>query len=85
MKQDRKTVTLALLGTFLIIAAHKGTKGKFPEPRVMVALAFVFLVLGFLVEFAPKLAAAFAALVFVSVLLSQGSDVLKKAQKELGR
>lgn len=79
----KKLVVVALLGTALIIASERSFKGSFPKPRVFVALVFIWLVLGFLAEFAPKLAAYFAGLIFVGVLLDSGPYVLQQFQKRL--
>jgi hypothetical protein len=81
--QYKKLVVVALLGTALIIASERSFKGSFPKPRVFVALVFVWLVLGFLAEFAPKLAAYFAGLIFVGVVLQSGPYVLQQFQKRI--
>lgn len=81
--QYKKLVVVALLGTALIIASERSFKGSFPKPRVFVALVFIWLVLGFLAEFAPKLAAYFAGLVFVGVVLQSGPYVLQQFQKRI--
>jgi hypothetical protein len=72
---ERKTVTLALLATFLIIVADKALHKQFPKPRILIALTVAYIFIGFLAEYSPELAAAFAVLIFVGVLLSQGVDV----------
>ena len=79
----KKLVVVALLGTALIIASERSFKGNFPKPRIFVALVFIWLVLGFLAEFMPKLAAYFAGLIFVGVLLDSGPYVLQQFQKRL--
>jgi len=79
----KKTVVVALLATALIISADRTMRGNFPRPRVFVALVFIWLVLGFLAEFAPKLAAYFAGLVFVGVLIDNGPYVFQGIQKRL--
>jgi hypothetical protein len=81
---ERKTVTLALLATFLIIVTDKALVHKqFPKPRILIALTVAFIFLGFMAEYAPDVAAAFAILIFVSVLLSQGVDVFNGLSKAI--
>lgn len=79
----KKAVVIALLGTALLISTDRSFRGNFPKPRVFVALLFIFLVLGFLAEFAPKLAAYFAGLVFVGVLVDNGPYVFQQIQKRI--
>lgn len=79
----KKFVVVGLLGTALIVAADRSFRGSFPRPRVFVALVFVWLVLGFLAEFAPKLAAYFAGLIFVGVLLDNGPYVFQQITKRI--
>lgn len=79
----RKAVVISLLGTALIISLDRSFRGNFPRPRVFVALLFIWIVLGFLAEFAPKLAAYFGGLVFTGVLLSQGPYVFQQINKRI--
>lgn len=83
VSQERKVVVIALLGTALIVAADRSFRGSFPKPRVFVALLIVWVFLAFLAEFAPKLAAYFAGLVFVGVLVNNGPFVFAQLQRRI--
>lgn len=77
----KKSVTLALLGCFIVIVGNRGVNGTFPKPRTFLGLSIAFLMIGFLVEFAPKLGAAFAWLIFISLTLTEGPDLFKATAK----
>lgn len=79
----RKFVVIALLGSALIIAADRSFRGSFPKPRVFVALLFVWIMLAFMAEFAPKLAAYFAGLIFTAILLTNGPYVFQQINKRI--
>lgn len=79
----RKAVVISLLGTALIIALDRSFRGNFPRPRVFVALLFIWIILGFMAEFAPKLAAYFGALVFTGVLIQNGPYVFAQINKKI--
>lgn len=79
----RKVVVIALLGSALIVAADRSFRGSFPKPRVFVALLIVWIFLAFLAEFAPKLAAYFAGLVFVGILVNNGPFVFAQLQRRI--
>lgn len=82
--QQRKTLVLFSLGTALVLGANTVVvKKQVPKPRKVMAFAVIYILLGFLVEFAPDLAVMFAALVFVSVALSQGSAALGGVRKAI--
>ena len=81
----RKIVVIALLGSALIVSADRSFRGSFPKPRVFVALLFVWIMLAFLAEFAPKLAAYFAGLVFTGILLTNGPYVFQQLQKRINQ
>lgn len=84
MESDyRKIVVIALLGSALIVSIDRSFRGNFPKPRVFVALLFVWIMLAFLAEFAPKLAAYFAGLVFTGILLTNGPYVFQQLQKRI--
>jgi len=74
----KKAVVVSLLGTALIVSLHRSFKGSFPRPQVFIALLFIWIVLGFMAEFAPKLAAYFGGLVFTAVLIQQGPYVFQQ-------
>lgn len=82
-EQYRKAVVMALLGTALIVSVDRSFRGNFPKPRLFVALLVTWLFLGFLAEFAPKLAAYFAGLVFIGVLLNNGPYVFRQIEKKI--
>lgn len=81
----RKIVVIALLGSALLVAADRSFRGNFPRPRVFVALVIVWLFLAFTAEFAPKLAAYFAGLVFVAILLDSGPNVFRNIERRIGQ
>lgn len=82
--QDRKTVALSLVATFVILMADEGlVKTRAPSPRKIVSFAVVFLVLGFLVEIAPKPAKYFSVLLFIGTLYKIGPEVFVKARNQL--
>lgn len=78
---NRKTVTLALLGSFLLLIAERGFKGEFPKPRIMIALSVAFLFVGIVAEYEPTFAAYFAILIFIAILLERGEFVLNSIVK----
>lgn len=82
---SRKLLVMSLLGTALIIGADRSFRGSFPRPRIFVALIFVYILLGFVVEFAPKLATYFGALLFIGVLLDRGPFVFNSISKRLNQ
>lgn len=81
----RKVVVIALLGSALLIAADRSFRGSFPKPRVFVALLFIWIVLAFAAEFAPKLAAYFAGLVFTGILLTNGPYVFQQINRRISQ
>lgn len=81
--QERKVVVIALLGSALLVAADRSFRGSFPKPRVFVALLVVWIFLAFTAEFAPKLAAYFAGLVFVGILVHNGPYVFAQLQRRI--
>lgn len=82
---DRKLVTICLFGTFLIVILNRAVvTHQFPKPRVFLGGVFAFVAIGFLVEIAPELAAAFAILLFTSVLLTEGADTFNGLSKITG-
>lgn len=83
VSQERKVVVIALLGSALIVAADRSFRGGFPKPRVFVALLVVWIFLAFMAEFAPKLAAYFAGLVFVGILVNNGPYVFAQLQRRI--
>jgi len=76
--QYRKVVVIALLGSALLLATDRSFRGSFPKPRTFVALLFIWIMLAFTAEFAPKLAAYFAGLIFTGILLTNGPYVFKQ-------
>jgi len=69
---EHNLVVFAMIGTVGIIIVSDIHAGKFPSARQMVGLGFVFAALAGLTAVAPGIAAPFALLVFVGVLLTKG-------------
>jgi len=65
-----------MLGTGVVVIIANASKGQAPKPRAVLGLGFVYMALAALGDFAPKLAAPFAALVFVGTLLTEGAPAL---------
>lgn len=84
----KKTLTLSLIGTFLIVAGNRAfAKHQFPKPHILVGLAIAFLFLGFLSEVGSggeEIAATFGVLILVGVTLTQGKPVFDGISKSLG-
>jgi hypothetical protein len=81
---DKKTVALALVGSFILLVAEDGlVKKQAPKPRQLVAFAVVFLMLGFMAEVQPRLAKWFSVLFFVGTALKYGPAVFNNANKGL--
>jgi hypothetical protein len=70
---SNKLVTWSLAATGIVILVSRAQRGEWPDPRTFIALAVVYVILGFAAEVAPQLAGPMAVLVFVAVLLTQGS------------
>jgi hypothetical protein len=83
MTQDaaRQLVILALVTTLLVSIVNTG---GLPKPRLFIAGAFLFLVLGFLADFAPELAGPFAILLVVGVLLNSGEGAFGRLVRKIG-
>jgi len=78
MKPDaKKIVVISLIATGVVVVLDAVVKQHvFPSPRIFIAGAIMFVLLGFAAEFAPQVAAPFAVLVFLAVLLSDGGTAL---------
>ena len=73
----KKIVVLSLIATAIVVVLDKVVKEHtFPSPRIFIGGAIMFVILGFSAEFAPQVAAPFAVLVFLAVLLSDGGTAL---------
>jgi hypothetical protein len=85
MKPDaKKIVVLSLFATGVIVVLDKIVKEHtFPSPRIFIGLALIFVILGFTAEFAPQVAAPFAVLVFLAVLLSDGGTALDSVSRSV--
>jgi len=67
-----KIVGVSMFATAAIVVVGGASRGEFPGPRQFIALAIVYIVLGFGAEIAPALAGPMAVLVFVAVLMTNG-------------
>src|SRR5215831_4441104 len=70
--REHNIVVFAMFGTAGVLIIADIRKGSFPSARAMIGLGFVFAALAGLTVFAPGVAAPFAVLVFVGVLLNKG-------------
>jgi membrane-associated HD superfamily phosphohydrolase len=74
----KKIVVLSLIATGTVVVLHAVVKQhEFPSPRIFIGGAIMFVILGFVAEFAPQVAAPFAVLVFLAVLLTDGGTALE--------
>jgi cell wall-associated NlpC family hydrolase len=69
-------VTLAMVGTGVVVIVANAAKGQAPKPRAVLGLGAVYMALAALGDFAPQLAGPFAALVFTGTLLTEGAPAL---------
>lgn len=81
---SNRTVTWSLFATGAVVLVASAARGSWPDPRRFIALAVLFVILGFGAELAPQLASAFAVLVFVAVLLYEGTDALEGTIRAVG-
>lgn len=82
---SKRMVTWSLFATATIVVISKVSKGKFPSPRIFVAVAVLYVILGFAADFAPTVAGPMALLVFLAVLLSEGGSALEAVSKTVNK
>jgi len=80
----KKIVVASLILSIAVIVLGKAGKGQVPKPRLFVAGGLVYLMLGFLADFAPAVAAPFAILVALGIFLDRGQGALTTLAKKLG-
>lgn len=80
----KRVVVASLILSVAIIVLGKAGKGDVPKPRLFVAGGLVYLVLGFLADFAPQIAAPFAVLVALGVFLDRGTGALTTLARKIG-
>lgn len=68
-------VSMMLTGAILVIAGAR--RGRLPQPRNLIGLGFVYVILATLADTAPQLAAPFAGLVAVTTALVDGQVALQ--------
>lgn len=77
MSADPNTVVVtSVAGTGVVVLASKAARGERPSLRFGVGLGFSALVLAIAAQFAPRLAAAFAVLLFTSSVFVYGGPAL---------
>lgn len=76
-RQGKGIVTWALIGTGAVVVFNKASSGEWPSPQIFLALASLFVILGFLSDVAPMIAGPLAVLVFLAVLLSNGGKTFE--------
>jgi len=83
--QAKRAVVLSLFAAGTVVVLSKAVTEGFPtDPRLYIAGAFIYVLLGFGAEFAPQIAGPLAILVFVSVLLYEGAPLFDGITKALG-
>lgn len=75
-KGAQTAVVISALASFAIVSIHDITKGK-PNVKAYIGGAFVFLLLAAGADVEPELAGPFAYLVLSTVVLTDGTSVLK--------
>lgn len=86
MAKPTKWVTLAAVGSAAFVTVDSVLiRKQTPRPATYIALLFLFLVLSFLSEIAPNLAAAMAILVLMSLVFARGDKVFGAIDKQLGK
>jgi hypothetical protein len=81
---SNKLVTWSLAATGIVILVSRAQRGEWPDPRTFIALAVVYVILGFASEIAPQLAGPMAILVFVAVLMTQGASAFEGVTRVVG-
>jgi hypothetical protein len=75
-EQAKRAVVLSLFAAGTVVVLSRSIKQGFPtDPRLYIAGAFIYIILGFAADFAPQVAGPFAILVFFAVLLYQGAPL----------
>lgn len=84
--ESKKMVTWSLFATGIIVVINKVVREHaFPSPRIFIALAVVYVILGFAADFAPTVAGPLALLVFLAILLSEGGPALEGVARSVAR
>lgn len=84
--QAKRAVVLSLFGAGAVVILSKAATTGFPtDPRLYIAGAFMYVLLGFGAEFAPMIVGPLAILIFVSVLLYEGAPLFDGITKALGQ
>jgi len=84
-KTAKRAVIWSLAGSGTIVVVEKAVHGEWPSPKIFLAGAVLFVILGFAAEFAPQIAAPFAVLVFLAILLSKGGTALGGVSKAVNK
>jgi hypothetical protein len=79
----KRIVLLSMTGTGVVVMVEKATKGRFPGTRTLLGLAVLYVILGFISDFAPGVAGPLAVLVFLAVLLTNGGTALEGTSRAL--
>lgn len=74
--QVQSAVVISMVGSAGVIVVSRASQGKTPEPRMLIAVGFIYLVVAGTAEFAPEIGLPLAVMVFVAITLSVGGDAL---------
>lgn len=80
----KRIVVASMILSIAIIVLGRAGKGQVPKPRLFIAGGLVYLVLGFLADFAPTVAGPFAILVALGIFLDRGTGALTTLAKKIG-
>lgn len=83
--QAKRALVLSMTGTLAVVVIARVARGKMPEPRIFIALGFVYVVIAALTDASPQVATPLAALVFFGALLTVGGDALGAFNRSLKR
>ena len=84
--QARRFVLVSMVVVAATVAAARTLdQRQIPRARGFVAVVLVGVVLSFVADFSPRLAASFAGLVLTATLLTSGADVFNSVSPTLGR
>jgi hypothetical protein len=79
---DAKRMVIAAL-IVLIVVSVLAARGV-PKPRTFIAAGAVFLILGFMADFAPRIAGPAAVLVAITTVLTRGDLAFGNLQRKIG-
>lgn len=80
----KRAVIVAAGGVTIVRTVHRFAHGEIPKPHDYIAIAAVFVALGFAAEVAPDVAGSIAILALVATVLSDGGEAFDAVNSAVG-